>query len=576
MHVVSFFINQDVGNYDKTITSLRSKHPELPDPRDDEFGIRLTEKGRRYIKYSLGVGLMETPFFLAAHVFASQSDSYDADGWSLPYCLAIACSGIFYIVIGFFFLFRVLETYFSKRISVLVVIAIAFATNLFYQGTFVTMAHGFLFFDYCLLLYFTMRFRQAPSTLKAFGIGATVGLITLTRVPEVISVLIPLLWGVTGWRSLKNRILGAIKYKQFLIVGATGFVLLFAIQFCYWHYVSGQLVFNPYSGEGFNFLRPQILNGWFHFANGWLIYTPIMLLGLAGLIFLFRLHKGLPLCIIVFVGLQAFIHYSYYAWTYFPGFGSRPMVETYPLMALGLAAFFAFCHQRKWLTWIPLMIVILLSGLNLFQTWQVQRGLFYSERGSKAFYLEMFGKTEPTLNALRAYDSHELQPDESRVALDRILVIRDFEDSTEYNVSKEIWLSGEQALYDSREYLNLIEDLSLQGMEPRNWLRLEISAFIRDEDRLHQRDQCAELVLELYDGKHRRREWVGTKISSYVGNTGHSIWSTGEVNMWDDASVYVRLPRAFKSDWTANVFVWNPHGQKMYLDDFQMAYYHQN
>jgi hypothetical protein len=67
LHVVSFFVNQDVGDYDKTITTLRQVNPDSSDPREDVYGIRLTDKGRRYIKYTVGVPLMEAPFFLLAH-----------------------------------------------------------------------------------------------------------------------------------------------------------------------------------------------------------------------------------------------------------------------------------------------------------------------------------------------------------------------------------------------------------------------------------------------------------------------------------------------------------------------------
>jgi len=226
-----------VGKYDKTIRTLRSVIPSSLDPGKGNYGIRSTEKGKKYIKYTLGVGVMETPFFLAAHAYAKLSNAYKADGWSLPYHFAIGFSIMFYVLIGFHLLIGILERYFTKTITALVVLAIAFATNLFYHATYVTMAHGFLFFDYCLLIYLTIRFYDTPNLQKALGIGAVIGLITLTRVPEVISVLIPLLWGVYNIRTLKERALFVTKYPKYLLAFLS-FLIVFSIQFVYWYYVS--------------------------------------------------------------------------------------------------------------------------------------------------------------------------------------------------------------------------------------------------------------------------------------------------------------------------------------------------
>ncbi|NRA51396.1 MAG: hypothetical protein HRU12_19890, partial [Phaeodactylibacter sp.] len=204
LHVVSFWVNQDVGDYDATITSLQATNPGSADPREDEFGIRLTEKGRRYIKYTLGVPVMETPFFFLAHVWANLSARYEANGWSRPYLLAISLSTIFYLLLGFYLLIRVLLRYFTPKVTALTLLTLGFATNLFYHATYITMAHGFLFFDYCLLLFLTERFYDRPGKRKAFGIGLVVGLIMLTRVPEVVSLFIPLLWGVSSGASFRE------------------------------------------------------------------------------------------------------------------------------------------------------------------------------------------------------------------------------------------------------------------------------------------------------------------------------------------------------------------------------------
>ncbi len=573
LHVVSFLLHHDVGDYDKSITTLRATNPNSADPREDKFGIRLTDKGRRYIKYTVGVPVMEAPFFLLAHAYASISSKYAADGWSLPYLVVVSFSIIFYILVGFYLLIRVMERYFKPKIIIMTVVAIALATNLFFQSTYVTMAHGFLFFDYCLLLFLTQRFYDGPSRWRALAVGAVVGLIALTRVPEVISLLIPLLWGVTNWRTLRERAQLFWRNYQWLLLAAIGFLLVFSLQLMYWYYVSGKVYFNPYEGEGFDFLSPKIHKGWFDFANGWLIYTPIMAFSLFGLFHLKKYASGTLLAILAFVGLHVYIHYSYYAWTYFPGLGQRPMVETYPLLAFGLAAaFYWFTERRRWML-VPLAAIVLFTCLNLFQTWQMREGIIWSERGNAAFYWETFGTMNPDRDALIAYDVKELQPKREKLKLVDIVLTDAFEDTTGYNAIAPLSHSGEYALYTTEEQYLLAEDLALGQAAKRDYLHLAIQAYMPSSHRMWNRDQCAILVLELYDENSKRRKIREIKMSSHLGNPTHSIWSAGDPDQWGPAGYYIRLPRKYNDGWRAKLSVYNPTRQHLYLDDLRLEVY---
>jgi len=113
-HVVSLFVNQDVGDYNKTIGDYLDTYPNAKDTREDVYGIRETSKGKLYIKYTLGVGVMQTPAFLLAHFIASISNDYEANGWSPPYIFLVNFSKVIYILIGLYFMIGILERYFSR------------------------------------------------------------------------------------------------------------------------------------------------------------------------------------------------------------------------------------------------------------------------------------------------------------------------------------------------------------------------------------------------------------------------------------------------------------------------------
>lgn len=575
LHVVSFFVNQDVGDYDQSLASLKEHHPKAINPKDDKFGIRLTEKGRYYIKYTVGVGLMETPFFLLAHAYASLSDIYKADGWSKPYMLLVNLSVVFYTLLGFYFLILILEKFFPISIISYTVLAIGLATNIFYQATFATMAHPFLFFNFCLLIYLTIQFYDLPSKLKAFGIGAVIGLIALTRVPEVVAVFVPLLWGVYNPTTLKNRISFFWGQWNYLLLAVIGFILLFSPQIFYWYYVSGHLFFNPYQGEGFNFLKPNIYNGWFHFKNGWLIYTPIMTFSLVGWGLLRRYCKEAQLAVFSFVFLNAWVHYSYYIWNYFPGLGSRPMVETYPLLAFGLAAFFCYCQEKRWLKYLPIPLILFFSWLNLFQTWQLKKGIIWTQHSSPAFYWETFGTLSPTRASLIAYDSKEFQPDSSRLTFLKTIAFEDFEDTTQFEVSQMYQYSGQFSLFDPSKFPNCTAEFKLKryDIRARDWLYVGIKSYRARTDAGLHRNHLELLAVELYDETNRKVKWTHVKFPRHVGNPTNSIWYPGAIDKWGEGGFFIRIPWSANPDWRVNVYIMNPHDKRIYLDDFHIEHF---
>lgn len=574
-HVVAAFVNQDVGDYTRTIDDYLEEYPMAGDPRKDIYGVRETPKGRYYIKYTLGVGIMEVPFFLAAHAVASLSEKYAADGWSRPYNLSINFSKVVYILLGFFFLTGVLKRYFPQAVVVITVLSLAFGTNLFYHGTFLTLAHSFLFFDFCLLIYLSIRFYERPGRWRAFGLGAVVGLIAITRVPEVIGLLVPVLWGVTSWEKFRERLQFFLKNYDYLLVAAAGLLLVFSPQLAYWYYVSGEFFFNPYKGETFNFLNPRIHKGWFHFHNGWLIYTPIMLLSLIGCFFLRRKAAGALLPLLGFVLLNAWIHYSYYAWSFFPGFGSRPMIDGYPLLAFGLAAFYDRLWPGRASRWVAIGLFAVFTALNLFQTWQMRKGIIWSERGSLPFYWETFGATGPSLEALRAYDSHTFQPDSSRLRLIDTIYANPFEDTTAFQLTEELAYSGRYALFNTTDQALATVTFTLgdHDIQAGDWMYLEVKAYRKAEDMIWARDQLENLVLEVRDEKDKVRRWTSIKIASHIGNENANIWHVGTPGQWGTAAYFVRIPRTAAPDWRIRAFIWNEPLNRLYLDDMVLLHY---
>lgn len=569
LHVVSFWVNGDVGDYDKTITTLREVNPSSADPRDDIYGVRLTEKGRRYIKYTIGVPILETPFFALAHFYAKASPEYEANGWTAPYRYAVGLSISFYVGIGLYMLMWVLAGHFPRRTVIWTAVALVVATNLFYQATYVTMSHGFLFFLHAWLLYATVRFWRRPGVGRAALLGAIVGLIALTRVPEVVAAAVPLLWGIDGWGAAKKRVGWLLKNLPLLLPAGAAFALVFAPQIWYWYYVSGEFIFNPYQGEGFDFLRPRFFKAFFYFDNGWLIYTPIMALALVGLFFLRRYAGGVLIPILTFLVLHCWIHYSYYVYNYFPGLGQRPMVDAYPYLALGMAATFAVCFRaRKW-RWLPVASVLIFGALNLFQTWQSREGYIWSESHNAAFYVESFGKLSHSLNGLRAYHTGMLQPDEASLSVLDTLFVNDFSaaDHPPEHQDTTYVRSGHKAYRNPPEFGNLAKRIDLP--ETGDYLEISTWAFLPPDAPYPSRDGAARLVIEVYNAEDRKKFTRSVPMATFIGNPTGMFWLAGERGKWGKANFYLSANGLPAGGW-AKAYVHNPSGQAITIDDFTL------
>ncbi len=89
-------------------------------------------------KYPVGVAIMESPFFFAAHLLSLLRDamtgSATATGYSNLYQYLVLFGGVCYWVAGTILLYRLLEGYlgFSKKISLVTCIVITYGTNLFH------------------------------------------------------------------------------------------------------------------------------------------------------------------------------------------------------------------------------------------------------------------------------------------------------------------------------------------------------------------------------------------------------------------------------------------------------------
>lgn len=564
VHLPALLLYHDTGNYDKTIAAWQKEYPGKADPRLDAYGIRPTPKGKLAVKYPIGVALFETPFFLTAHWFCSLSGAYPASGFSAPYLWAVALSSIFFALFGLFFLFKILRYYFSERISLITTAVIGLGTNLFFFVAYTPgMAHPLAFALIAYLLLVTRYWYESPGWQNGLKLGATLGLIAITRTQDLVIVMVPLLWGVRRGPDILKQFRYFWKQRISLGFAFLSFGMALLPQALYWKWVSGQFWYYGYQGEKFDWADPKVQEGLLSFQNGWLIYTPVMWLALWGILAVRRKVPELFWPILVFLPLHWLVSYAWWCWMYINGFGSRPMVDVYALMAFPLAAWIA--TQKK--AWIYFPVLGAFVVLNLFQTWQTHAGIFWSERSNWAYYKEIFVKTKGTERALSAFESGEVQSITSLKRVKSLYPIVLNPDSPEDRVQIE----GRSGLQCSKEFCKTIKITNdSTRLFPGDWMLVKVAAFIPPTEIAPGQDQLAKLVVDFSTGQDKILKYRAIKIGTHLNNPKYILWKNRGGGQWGEASFFVMVPMGFDQGSRMTTYVWNPMGQNIVVGDIQV------
>ncbi len=343
-------------------------------------------------KFTMGMSILYSPFFLVAHGYALLFGN--PDGYSTSYKFALVFSCWAYLLIGLIFLRKILRNRYSEAAISLSLIAVVLGTNLlYYTGVRSAMSHAYSFSLFAVFTYLVIRWYKNPQVRTSIFLGLLSGLITLIRPTNIIILFIFLLFGLTKKEGLNSRIKVLLNQSWLIVLMAVMFLLVWVPQLLYWHAVTGELFYYSYNDEGFFFNNPQFIRALFSYRNGWLLYTPVMAFGLTGIWFLFKSNSEFKWPVLVFTLLNIYIVTSWWCWWYV-GFGNRAFIDSYAILAIPMAAVFEFFLNRTkvWKTAFTLVFVFFLYT-NIFQVWQYKNGYIQPDSMTKKAYWRMFLNT---------------------------------------------------------------------------------------------------------------------------------------------------------------------------------------
>lgn len=537
-------------------------------PTETLYQIMPGQDNKWTIKYPCGMAVLWSPFFFVAHAIAEPL-GYPADGLSPPYSWCILIGGIFYAFIGLWFLRKVLLHFFPDPIAAALLVLITLGTNYWQMSASETvMPHGTMFALNCVVLWLVIRWHQSPTMKTTVLLALLMGVGVLARPTQVFWLLVPLLWNVYSWRTLKekNRFLGGHtgKLLAFIVV----FTAVVSIQLAYWQYSTGKWVSYGYE-ERFSITLPFLYLACFSFKKGWFIYTPLMLFCFAGFYFVWKRRREIFWALAVFVFVHTWVIFSWECWWYASSFSQRGALDMYGAIVIPLGFLLvAMCDRKKWLR-IPVFTLIgCCLVLCVFQTWQYNRGILHGERMTKAYYWKTFGAVTRDHGADALLEPDHWPEPETMANDSNLVKVDDFLLTFEPGAT----FTHDNIVADSNAYEGMYSFVVKPSFEfgpmytrkfhgaSDEYLWLSASVWVK-MDTLLQPGQSLPLLVMGFNAHGRALKWKSVPMDT-------AGYRAGE---WREMRCDMKTPISLYTDDEASCVFWHPGKTTIYLDNFHVV-----
>lgn len=378
-------------------------------PSSSPYQAYTHRSGKQVMKYTCGLAILYLPFFLVAHGVALIFHQA-AEGYSPIYQFFISFGSLMYAFIGLFLLRRFLLRYFKDEIVAIGLAMLILASNYFdYASITGAMSHNYLFTLYAALLICIDNFYKKEDRKWFYLICFIIGLMVLIRPTEIVSKILLVGWGLDSWSGLKERIIYFFKRIPMVVIGALCFMICPMIQIFYWKYVTGEWLVYSYQDQGFSWFEGHhILQGLYSYRAGWLVYTPVMILSLIGITYLWIEKNKFRWPVTAFVLASLYFTFAWDEWTYGGSLGQRALIQHYPIMIFGTLPLFQKFYDNIVFKNILFIFIAGCIYYNLWLTHQAHKGgIFEAGMMNKAYFWHTLFKSENDPEAKKLLDTNE-------------------------------------------------------------------------------------------------------------------------------------------------------------------------
>jgi len=532
-------------------------------------------KGHIINQYTYGVAFLEMPFFFMAHAYEAWHH-LSMNGYSTNYHYAIKLGTFFYLVLGLWFLYLFLRRRWDAPTSIIVCCLLLIGTNVMWFGLFQSgMAHIPLFFLYAVFLW-NMDYLFEKALWKHFVLaGLLGGMITIIRPSDLLLLSVPFFIQLTSWEDVKNRIEFLRQHWMKLILAGIMFVVPMIPQFLYWKKYAGSFIYYSYNEQGFAWNPEHIYEGLFGFNNGWLAYSPLMVLSIIGLFFIRQSKSFVWSVLIVFVPYVLLI-YSWWCYTYINGFGSRPMIHIYPLLALPMAVIIDWILNKKWrLVFMPLIafFVWVSFSFSMHQGY----GNLHSEESNRIYNQSLLFKSTVNFDDLLMLDLGIHPPKENQLRKELDLGVMTMEDSLQVPFIADTSGHGGRVMEimsDKEYHPSFSVVLNPQASFYKRWIKCSGDFYVFSQGDNYFTNSL--FVVDIHRGEEVKlwnKVHIHNKIGykdSVGGAFNHAKPTKGISNRWGQVSFFVRMPEDCQGGDKLSLSIWNLGWAHMYVDNLKL------
>jgi hypothetical protein len=336
--------------------------------------LRWPSTGRWLNAHPIGTALLMAPFFAVGHLLTRWSN-LPPDGFSFYYEHAAGLAGLTYFVSGLALMRGILRRHFTSGVTLATLVAMTWGTNLFHYGVFdSTFSHAYSFFLITLFLDLTDRWWTQTTFELTCGLGVTAALVVLTRHTNILFLLLLPLSGITLWRDAGPHA-AALWRRRRSLAAICGIVLAGVLpQLIIYRRATGSWLVSSYSavGSGFIFDSPHVLDVLFSTQKGLFFWSPLLLLAVAGLVVGRGWAQRFVVPVAVIFTIDTYLIASWSDWQFGASYGHRGFTDGLGVLAIFLAAFFAWTAERPRLARFVtagVALAVLMSTAQMLQYW---------------------------------------------------------------------------------------------------------------------------------------------------------------------------------------------------------------
>jgi hypothetical protein len=366
------------------------QHPEIELEKifltDHFVNNPITKTGHLPNFYSVGPAILWSPFLLLTHLavlgLAHLGWHIATDGHSWPYLVVMAGSTALYGFVGLLLSFALARKFVEECWAFWATIGIWFGSSVpLYFYVLPAWSHIHSIFATSLFLWYWQRTSGTRMGWQWLNLGLLSGLmidVYLINGVFMLAVVYEVFFACTAaWSSgaARPEMLAKI-FRQHLLYGLGALLGLLPT------FITRQIVFGgpfnvgPYALRSWNWTSPVLSLVLFSKSHGLFVFTPILILAIAGLFYLRKLDRGFgTICLLI--TLTFYFLVSCFPWWYGAvGFGNRLFVSLTPVFICGLASGFA-AAARLWrdarsasFRLVPATCLLIIWNLGLVYQWQ--------------------------------------------------------------------------------------------------------------------------------------------------------------------------------------------------------------